>query len=111
MSRTVRLDDKAIEVAQAAADIHSRSTASQIVHWMNIGRAIERSPLFDIAIIENMLASELAYDDLSPDEQKIFLENLNTYMRVLGDQSVDDEFAALGVEANDLGYTERAEAS
>ena len=114
MSRTVRLDDRLIEIAEAAADIHSRSIASQLAHWVNIGRAIERSPLFDLSIIENMLASELAYDDLSPAEQTIFLEKLNTYMRALGDNgdtTIDDEFAALGKEANDLGYTEKAAAS
>ncbi len=51
MAQSVKLADDIMALVRHEADLHSRSLAGQITHWLKIGRAIERSGSFDSARI------------------------------------------------------------
>ena len=76
----VKLPTDVVEDAKRAADIHSRSKAGQILHWVRIGRAIERSPRYDQSRVEAALRADIAYDDLSGDEQRVYLDRHSELM-------------------------------
>jgi len=92
MASTIRLNDDDIALAKQAAQINNRSTAGQIAHWMTIGRIIEQSPSYSHERVKSALSAELAYDDLSAEEQDVFLEQFHENMRNL---SAADEAAFL----------------
>ena len=92
MASTVRLSDADIAIAKEAAELNNRSTAAQISHWMKIGRIIESSPSYDAGKVEAAMRAEIAYDDLSAEEQDVFLEKFHDQMREF---SAEDEAAFL----------------
>ena len=73
MSSTVKLsDDQFIVDARAEADIQGRSLAEQIMHWVRIGRAVERSGNYDHAKVLRALMGELETTALTSEEKTVW---------------------------------------
>lgn len=106
MAQTIRLNDIDIAQAREAAAINSRSIASQISHWMKIGRIVEASPSFDIRRVQAALKAEIDVDSLSEEERVVFEEEFDAYMSsgFQNDASVTAAYAELGNDALAHGY-------
>lgn len=63
-TRPTRVDQDLFEAAKAAGALHSRSAAQQLVHWAQVGRALEAAPSFAQGAIARVLAGQAPYDDL-----------------------------------------------
>ncbi len=74
MAQSVKLADDIMALVRNEADLHSRSIAGQISHWMKIGRAIERSGRFDHARITAALEGRLDTTELSEAEEAAWLD-------------------------------------
>ncbi|MEO9650188.1 MAG: hypothetical protein ABJ360_03730 [Roseobacter sp.] len=72
MAQSVKLADDVMSIVRRESGLQSRSVAGQITHWINIGRAIEKSSSFDYQRINATLAAELSPDTLSPEEQEVW---------------------------------------
>ena len=70
------------------ADLHSRSVAGQITHWLKIGRAIEHSGRFDHARISAALEGRLDTTELGEDEEVAWLD---AFTEKMGHPSEDEE--------------------
>lgn len=70
-----------VKDARAAAELHSRSLADQIMHWARIGRAIEMSGHFDHSKIVQVLSGAFETTVLTADEKAVwsagFLQKLS----------------------------------
>ncbi len=74
MAQSVKLADEIMALVRREAGLQSRSVASQITHWMKIGRAIERSGSFDYARITDALEGKLDTTHLREDEETAWLD-------------------------------------
>lgn len=74
MAQSVKLANDVMALVRREADLHSRSVAGQITHWLKIGRAIERSGRFDHARITAALEGRLDTTRLQEDEEAIWLD-------------------------------------
>lgn len=74
MAQSVKLADEVMALVRREADLHSRSVAGQITHWLRIGRAIEQSGAFDHARITAALEGRLDTTDLSAAEEAPWLD-------------------------------------
>ena len=70
-SSPVRVDEEIHACAAAVAPAMSRSTAQQISHWARIGKEFELAPDVSLRDIEQVLACDSSYDDLTSREQAI----------------------------------------
>ena len=55
MAQSVRLPDELIDLAREEAALHDWTVSNQVSHWMSIGKAIERSGVYDYARISRLL--------------------------------------------------------
>lgn len=74
MAQSVKLADDIMALVRREADLHSRSVAGQITHWIKIGRAIEHSGRFDHARLTVALEGRLDTTHLSEDEEAAWLD-------------------------------------
>ena len=74
MAQSVKLADDIMALVRREADLHSRSVAGQIAHWLRIGRAIEHSGSFDHARITAVLDGKLDTTELREVEEVAWLE-------------------------------------
>lgn len=74
MAQSVKLADDIMALVRREADLHSRSVAGQITHWLRIGRAIEHSGRFDHARITAALDGRLDSTQLSEEEEAAWLD-------------------------------------
>lgn len=74
MAQSVKLADEIMSLVRREADLHSRSVAGQITHWLKIGRAIEHSGSFDYAHITAVLEGKLDTTQLSAEEDVAWLD-------------------------------------
>ena len=72
MAQSVKLADDIMSVVRRESGLQSRSVAGQITHWINIGRAIEKSSEFDYQHINATLAGEMSPEELSAEEQEVW---------------------------------------
>lgn len=72
MAQSVKLSDDVMTHVRKESGLQSRSVAGQVTHWINIGRAIEKSSTFDYQRINDALQAALSPDDLTADEQEIW---------------------------------------
>lgn len=70
-STPIRVDEDIHALASSVAPTMSRSTAQQVSHWARIGKELEASPSVSLRDIEQVLACEASYDDLSTREQAV----------------------------------------
>lgn len=80
MAQSVKLSDDIMALIRREADLHSRSVAGQITHWVRIGRAIERSGSFDHARITAALEGGLDTTDLREEEEAAWLDGFTEKM-------------------------------
>ncbi len=96
MAQTVKLPDDIMKDIRSEAALQSRSLASQVVHWINLGRKFENAPDTDMAKIRAALAGELNPDELSEADSLVFFEEGNAEFRNIENiPGVDDAYAAL----------------
>ena len=74
MGQSIKISDTERDIVRREAEISSRSIASQVAHWMRIGRAIERSPQLTYAHIRDALEGRRSPDALSGEEQDVFVD-------------------------------------
>lgn len=74
MAQSVKLADDIMALVRREADLHSRSVAGQITHWLKIGRAIEHSGSFDYVRITAALEGKLDTTVLHEDEEAAWLD-------------------------------------
>lgn len=74
MAQSVKLADDVMALVRREADLHSRSVAGQITHWLKLGRAIERSGNYDHSRITAALDGAIDTTDLSQDEEAGWLD-------------------------------------
>jgi hypothetical protein len=85
MAQSVKFaDDSFVDEARRAAEIQSRSLASQITHWARIGRAIERSGSYDHVKLSRVLAGELETTALTVEEKAVWSERFLARMSAPG---------------------------
>ncbi|MVF14813.1 hypothetical protein FT643_22000 [Ketobacter sp. MCCC 1A13808] len=104
MPRTVKISDEMIHLAENERLISGRSLANQIEHWARIGRTIEQSPAFNYERIKAALTAQIAYDDLTFEEQEVYLEELGEALWAEPDAKTKALYAQLtgpGVNKND----------
>jgi len=74
MAQSVKLADDIMALVRREADLHSRSVAGQITHWLKLGRAVEHSGRFDHARITAALEGKLDTTQLGEDEEIAWLD-------------------------------------
>lgn len=72
MAQSVKLADTVMTFVRKESSLQSRSVAGQITHWVNIGRAIEKSASFDYDHISSVLEAGMTPDELTPEEQEVW---------------------------------------
>lgn len=72
MAQSIKLSDTVMTFVRKESSLQSRSVAGQITHWVNIGRAIEKSSSFDYDRISSVLEAEITPDELTPEEQEVW---------------------------------------
>lgn len=80
MAQSVKLADEVMALVRREADLHSRSVAGQITHWLKLGRAIEQSDSFDHARITAALDGRLDTVHLSQEEEAAWLDDFTEAM-------------------------------
>lgn len=88
MAQSVKLADDIMALVRREADLHSRSVAGQITHWLKIGRAIEHSGRFDHARLTAALEGRLDTTELSEDEEAAWLDAFTEKMGQPSDAEV-----------------------
>ncbi|PHS04471.1 MAG: hypothetical protein COA78_16550 [Blastopirellula sp.] len=72
MAQSIKLADTVMTFVRKESSLQSRSVAGQITHWINIGRAIEKSSAFDYNHITSVLEAGMSPDELTPEEQEVW---------------------------------------
>ena len=80
MAQSVKLADAVVADARRESDMQSRSLAGQITHWINIGRAIEKSGSFDYQHIIAVLEGKASPDGLTAEEQEVWFAQFTESM-------------------------------
>jgi len=80
MSHSVKLSDALVTAARQESSIQSRSLAGQLTHWINIGRAVEKSGSFDYQRIQSVLEADASPDTLSAEEQEVWFARFGEQM-------------------------------
>lgn len=75
MAQSIKISDDEMRILREEAEISRRSVAGQAEHWMRIGRAIEKSSVFNYQRIKDALRGLVDQDTLSGDEQEVFFEH------------------------------------
>lgn len=74
MSGAIELDDVTVETISAEAIASGRRMKQQIVHWITLGRAIEKSTNFRFSAVEGALLGAMPIEQLSAMERAVFNE-------------------------------------
>lgn len=74
MAQSVKLADDVMAAVRHEADLHSRSVAGQITHWLRLGRAIEKSGAYNHDRVTAALAGRLDTAELHEEEAVAWLD-------------------------------------
>jgi hypothetical protein len=74
MAQSVKLADDVMALVRREAELHSRSVAGQITHWLKLGRAIENSGTYDHARITAALEGRVDTTQLHEAEEAAWLD-------------------------------------
>lgn len=74
MAQSVKLADDVMAAVRREAELHSRSVAGQITHWLRLGRAIEQSGAYDHARVTEALKGHLDTVELRDEEAAAWLD-------------------------------------
>ncbi|WP_292020701.1 TA system antitoxin ParD family protein [Brevundimonas sp. UBA875] len=69
-----KLGDDIMKVVRRESELHSRSVARQIVHWVRMGRGIEESGSFGHTRITAALAGTIDTAELTDEEKDVWLD-------------------------------------
>lgn len=90
MAETIRISDSEFySSVKSTAVIQTRSIGDQALHWMKIGKAIEESANFDYKHVQAALTGSLSVDDLSAEEQAVFMDDFDEALN----SNLADDFA------------------
>lgn len=76
MANAVKVSDSEMFELRRAASLQSRSLGGQAEYWMRLGRAFESNPVFGHAKVQQALKALVSPDDLSAEEQELYIEQL-----------------------------------
>jgi hypothetical protein len=82
MAQSVKLADDVMAAVRREAELHSRSVAGQITHWIRLGRAIEGSGAYDHARVTAALDGRLDTVELREEEAIAWLDAFTEKMSV-----------------------------
>lgn len=107
MAQSVELSAEVMALVRLESDLQSRSVAGQITHWLRIGRAIERSGVFDHRKINAALEASLLPEELTAEEHVVWLDAFMEQLAVPS-EAEQSRFArrrqlGLGVGLSDAG--------
>ena len=108
MAQSVKLADAVMTLIRKESSLQSRSVAGQITHWVNIGRAIERSGLFDYDRIRSVLEAKLSPDELTAEEQEVWFAEFANKMTE-SSQAEEDFFRNRRQLGRGVGLSETGE--
>ena len=74
MAQSVKLADDVMALVRREAELHGRSVAGQITHWLRLGRAIEQSGAYDHARVTAALEGRLDTVELREEEAVAWLD-------------------------------------
>ncbi|MFN3538118.1 MAG: TA system antitoxin ParD family protein [Brevundimonas sp.] len=74
MAQSVKLADEVMTAVRREAELHSRSVAGQITHWLRLGKAIEQSGAYDHARVTATLEGRLDPAELRGEESIAWLD-------------------------------------
>ncbi|SNT42309.1 ParD-like antitoxin of type II toxin-antitoxin system [[Luteovulum] sphaeroides subsp. megalophilum] len=74
MAQSVKLADDVMAQVRREAELHSRSVAGQITHWLRLGRAIEQSGAYDHARVTAALDGRLDTAELREEEEIAWID-------------------------------------
>lgn len=74
MAQSVKLADDVMAAVRREAELHSRSVAGQLTHWVRLGRAIEQSGTYDHARVTAALEGRLDTLELRDEEAIAWLD-------------------------------------
>ncbi len=74
MAQSIKLPEAEMAILRAESALQSRSIAGQAEHWLRIGRAVEKSGVFDYGRIRETLEGRRDADTLSAEEQEVFFD-------------------------------------
>lgn len=80
MAQSVKLSDDIMALVRREAELHSRSVAGQVTHWLKIGRSIEYSGRFEHAHITAALERRLDTTAVHEDEGEVWLKEFAAKM-------------------------------
>lgn len=107
--QAIRLSEELVKVSRGEAKVMNRSVAGQVEHWLRLGRAVERSGLFDYRQVRAALAAEISVDDLTGEEQEIYGIELGEALRTVSDEDrayfreMERRDRALGIDVESMG--------
>lgn len=85
MAQSVKLGDDVMAAIRREADLHSRSVAGQITHWLRLGRAIEQSGVYDHSRVTAALEGRLDTAELGEEEAIAWLDAFTEQMSTPSD--------------------------
>lgn len=108
MAKSIKISDNEMMFLREESALSSRSVAGQAEHWLRIGRAIEKAPTFSYQHVRNALAGLTNPDELTGEEQEVFIDRFADSMWDKATPEQEVAFAqALGdgtlVGVNDTG--------
>jgi hypothetical protein len=80
MPESIRISDGEFSILRAEKQLTLRSIGAQAEYWMRIGRAIEKSPAFDYQNIKNTLEGLNEPENLTAEEQAVFMDEFAASM-------------------------------
>lgn len=80
MAQSIKLPEAEMAILREESERQSRSIAGQAQHWLRIGRAIEKSGVFDYRRIQQALEGQLETEKLSAEEQEVFFDEFANAM-------------------------------
>lgn len=78
MARSIKFADKNMDEAEIASAHYGRSQASQITHWVKIGKAIEKSTQFSHERISAVLAGKAPTTTLCDEVYALWADSFET---------------------------------
>lgn len=81
MGQSVKLNDEFMEMIRSESLLQNRSVAGQIMHWIQIGRAIETSGQFDYQRVRDALQALIPPEQLSEEEAEVWRAGFLDRMR------------------------------
>lgn len=96
MAQSVKLGDDVMALIRREAELHSRSVAGQITHWLKLGRAIEQSGTYDHTRITAALEGRLDTTELRAEEETAWLD---AFTEKMGQPSQAEEAFYAGRQA------------